>query len=58
MLAELVADSEPVELLTPPLGCRVATGQDGGAWRPAGQRVSVHQRVCDEDHQRSCVVSS
>lgn len=36
--------------------CRSAAGPHGRARRPPGQRVSVHQRVRDEDHQRRRLV--
>lgn len=36
--------------------CRSAPGPDGRARSSSGQRVSVHQRVRDEDHQRRRLV--
>lgn len=36
---------------------RSAAGEDGGTWITAGQRVPMHKRVRDEDHQCCHVVS-
>ena len=57
-IATFVAFSCLNDTTSPPLVPRAAAGQDGGERGPVDQRVSVHQRVCDEDHQRCRVVSA